>query len=295
MKDYGSLRGQSPSVVFQGKDKRILSVSLIAYAAAFSALSALLLFSGDIAIGRSYTVLEDPGYVDWLKGLKGPVEEGVGYERANALLPSALPTTRTAGNLQGVDFAAETFPLDEDFVDSDPSAGFYVPKAICKFSGCYGSGNPQAYTPGPSSIEEDQKPDIRSSVFFSNLPDTVTTAALQDALARFSPSSATVISGRRDSGGGRIAVASFPTVGAAARAASALSGQTPFGGSLPLYSVPMDPAVAAVLATPPVQDGPPPVQDEFPGVHLTNIDPDITRIVSGAFDRPPCNCPDDDK
>ncbi len=244
----------------------------------------------------SYTVLEDPGYVDWLKGLTGPVEEGAGYESAeDALQPAALPTTRTAGNLQGVDFAAETFPLDEDFVNSDPSVGFYIPKSICKFSGCFGSGNPQAYIPGPSSFEEDQKPDTRSSVFFSNLPDTVTDAALSGALARFSPSSSTVIRGRRDSGGGLIAVASFPTPAAAALAASTLSGQTPFGGSRPLYSVPMDPAVAAVLSTPPVQDGPPPVEDEFPGVDLDRIDPDITRVVSGAFDRPPCNCPDDDK
>jgi hypothetical protein len=294
MKDYGSL-SLSPSTAFQRRDKRILSVSLIAYAAAFSALSALLLFSGNIAMGKSYTVLEDPGYVDWLKGLVGPVEEGAGYERADSFQPAALPTTRTAGNLQGVDFAADTFPLDEEFVNSDPSVGFYVPKAICKFSGCYGAGNPQAYTLGPSSFEEDQQPDTRSSVFFSNLPDTVTDAAFSGALARFSPSSTTVIRGRRDSDGGRIAVASFPTPAAAARAASALSGQTPFGGSRPLYSVPMDPAVASVLTTPPVQDGPPPAQDEFPGVHLDRIDPDITGIVAGAFDRPRCNCPDDDK
>ena len=36
-------------------------------------------------------------------------------------------------------------------------------------------------------------------------------------------------------------------------------------------------------------------QDEFPGVHLDSIDPDITARVAGVFNKPPCDCDEDDK
>jgi hypothetical protein len=300
MKDYGSA-GATQNVEFlqdiRGRDKGQGYLYLYSFAVGLAALSALLLFSSNIVGGDPrYTVLEDPGYVDWLKTLSSPIGDGVSYESSsNALLPAALPTSTAAGNLQGVDFAAETFPLDEEFASSDPPVGMYIPQAICRFSGCYGGGNPQAYTIGPSSVDEGELPDTRSSILCTGVPTTATDQDLTRVLNGLSATSSALLRSRPGGDGRIMAVATFAQPATAARAARALDSKSPFGASGPLYCVPMDTTIASTLAVPPTEDGPAPEQDEFPGVHLNSIDPDITARVSDVFDKKPCDCDDDNK
>ena len=295
MKDYGSAsQGINPTRnEIRGRDKEFNNIYLYSFAVTLSAISALLLFSSNLS--PRYTVLEDPGYVDWLKSLSGPVGKDVSYDDStNALLPAALPTSSSAGKLQGVDFAAETFPLDEDLVKSDPPVGFYVSQAICRFSGCYGGGNPQAYTVGPSSFDDIEAPDTRSSILCSGVPRSTTDQDLTRALNGLSATSSALLRQRQGDDGRLLAVAAFADPAAAAHAARALDDTSPFGGGS-LYCVPMDSVIAKSLSTPPAEDGPAPDQDEFPGVHLTSIDPDIKVRVAGVFEKPPCNCDEDDK
>ena len=77
--------------------------------------------------------LAEPGYVDWLKTLTGPVDYQTGSEYDNTftsqnmphndlshLLPSALPSSRIVGEMQGVNFAADVTPsIASDPVDQD--------------------------------------------------------------------------------------------------------------------------------------------------------------------------------
>ena len=258
-KSYGSLVDHYNGLSrINGRRSKADYIYLFSFAVALSALSAVLLFAGNL--GQNVTVLEEPGYVDWLKSLHGPVGKDVSYDSSvNAILPAALPTTSSAGKLQGVDFAAETFPLDEDFVKSDPPLGFYVSQAICKFSGCYGGGNPQAYTAGPLDADE-QEPDLRSNVLCTGVPPSVSDGALASAVSNFSPSSVKLLRSRRDGNGNLFAVLAFPDPPSARRAARSLDGNSPFGAAAQLYCVPLDGRIAATLSSPPADDGPPPVQ-----------------------------------
>jgi len=79
------------------------------------------------------TQLADPGYVDWLKSLTGPVDyqtgkeyddkfaaQGMNHIGISHLLPSALPGSARVGDMQGADFAADVIPsIAKQPVDSD--------------------------------------------------------------------------------------------------------------------------------------------------------------------------------
>lgn len=79
------------------------------------------------------TQLADPGYVDWLKTLSGPVDyqtgkeyddefasQGMKHIGISHLLPSALPGSKTVGDMQGADFASDVVAsMQQQTVDSD--------------------------------------------------------------------------------------------------------------------------------------------------------------------------------
>jgi hypothetical protein len=79
------------------------------------------------------TQLADPGYVDWLKTLTGPVDyqtgkeyddefasQGMKHIGISHLLPGALPGSKTVGDMQGADFASDVVAsTQQQAVDSD--------------------------------------------------------------------------------------------------------------------------------------------------------------------------------
>ena len=85
------------------------------------------------------TQLADPGYVDWLKSLTGPVDyetgkeyddkfasQGMNHIGISHLLPSALPGSARVGEMQGADFASDVVasiakqPVDSDEINKLP-------------------------------------------------------------------------------------------------------------------------------------------------------------------------------
>jgi hypothetical protein len=113
-------------------------------------VAAVLLISADSAESWSkrellnspkarMTQLADPGYVDWLKSLTGPVDyqtgkeyddkfesQGMSHIGISHLLPSALPGSARVGEMQGADFASDVVasiakqPVDNDEINKLP-------------------------------------------------------------------------------------------------------------------------------------------------------------------------------
>lgn len=94
--------------------------------------------TAELAAAARRTQLADPGYVNWLKHLKGPVDYQTGKEYddrfdssgmqhmdATDLVPSALPGSKRVGEMQGDDFAMDVTasmakPVDRDEINELP-------------------------------------------------------------------------------------------------------------------------------------------------------------------------------
>jgi hypothetical protein len=93
--------------------------------------------SSELAAARTQS-LADPGYVDWLKTLHGPVDyqtgkdyddrfdsSGMPHMDATDLVPSALPGSKRVGEMEGEDFATDVSasiasPVERDEINKLP-------------------------------------------------------------------------------------------------------------------------------------------------------------------------------
>ena len=146
MVSYGSVEGGGGSRVLGPKTFTITA----ALFALVIAVSTVLIMTADsaesltkremlITPSARMTQLADPGYVDWLKTLTGPVDyqtgkeyddkfssQGMNHIGISHLLPSALPGSARVGQMQGADFASDVVasvskqPVDSDEINKLP-------------------------------------------------------------------------------------------------------------------------------------------------------------------------------